>query len=44
MRASGTRGLRTLAPLATYVVLAPFLGPAEAAAVAMGGEPKWREW
>ncbi len=40
----GTRGLRTIAPLATYAALAPFLGPEEAAAVANGSEPKRREW
>ncbi len=44
IRTKGTRGLRTMAPLATYVALAPFIGAEEAATVANGGEPMRREW
>ena len=39
VRQGGTKNLRSLAPLATYVALAPYLGSEEAAAVASGEEP-----
>lgn len=44
VRAGGTKGLRSMGPLATYVVLVPYLGPEEAANVASGAEPRRREW
>jgi len=44
VRAGGTKGLRSMGPLATYVVLVPYLGPEEAAGVASGSEPRRREW
>jgi TetR/AcrR family transcriptional regulator len=44
VRKSGTKNLRSMAPLATYCVLVPFVGPEEAAMVASGEEPQRRTW
>ncbi|MBS1878913.1 MAG: TetR/AcrR family transcriptional regulator [Actinobacteria bacterium] len=44
VRKQGTKNLRSLALLATYSVLVPYLGPEEAASVASGEEPRRREW
>jgi AcrR family transcriptional regulator len=44
VRTDGTKDLRRMAPLGTYLVLCPYLGPEEAAAVAIGEVPERRGW
>ena len=39
VRSKGTTGLRQMGPLATYILLAPFLGPDEACEITNGGTP-----